>query len=77
MSDIKKMYSTILGDSFPISMTISFGGHQLIYRKKTWNSRMEDGTSEERGVSYGVFGSGGRPLRTDQRQPDPGRLQIH
>jgi phosphoribosylaminoimidazolecarboxamide formyltransferase/IMP cyclohydrolase len=53
MSDIKKMYSTILGDSFPLSMTISFGGHELIYRKKTWNIRMEDGTSEERGVRYG------------------------
>jgi phosphoribosylaminoimidazolecarboxamide formyltransferase/IMP cyclohydrolase len=47
------MYSTILGDSFPLSMTISFGGHELIYRKKTWNIKMEDGTSEERGVRYG------------------------
>ena len=53
MSDIKKMYSTILGDSFPLSMTISFGGHEMIYRKKTWNIKMEDGTFEERGVRYG------------------------
>ena len=53
MSDIKKMYTTILGDSFPNSMTISFGGHELVYRKRTWNIKMEDGTSEERGVRYG------------------------
>lgn len=52
-SDLKKMYTTILGDSFPISMTVSFGGQELIYRKKTWNISMEDGTSEERGVRYG------------------------
>jgi phosphoribosylaminoimidazolecarboxamide formyltransferase/IMP cyclohydrolase len=53
MSDIKKMYTNILGDSFPISMTIAFGGQELVYRKKTWNITMEDGTSEERGVRYG------------------------
>ncbi|MHB8790944.1 MAG: IMP cyclohydrolase [Desulfobulbaceae bacterium] len=53
MSDIKKMYTTILGDSFPLSMSISFGGHELIYRKRTWKIGMEDGTFEERGVRYG------------------------
>lgn len=53
MSDIKKMYTTILGDSFPNSMTISFGGHELVYRKKTWKITMADGTTEERGVRYG------------------------
>jgi len=53
MGDIKKMYSTILGDSFPLSMTISFGGQEMVYRKKTWKIRMEDGTFEERGVRYG------------------------
>lgn len=53
MSDIKKMYTTILGDSFPNSMTVSFGGHELVYRKKTWDITMADGTSEERGVRYG------------------------
>jgi len=52
-SDLKKMYSTILGDSFPISMTISFGGQELVYRKKTWGITMEDGATEERGVRYG------------------------
>ncbi|MCL7489226.1 MAG: IMP cyclohydrolase [Desulfobulbaceae bacterium] len=53
MSDIKKMYTNILGDSFPNSMTISFGGHELVYRKRTWKITMEDGTTEERGVRYG------------------------
>jgi len=53
MSDLKKMYTTILGDSFPMDMTISFGDQKLVYRKKTWQISMEDGTLDERGVRYG------------------------
>ena len=53
MSDLKKMYSTILGDSFPADMTISFGDQKLVYRKKTWGIKQEDGTIDERGVRYG------------------------
>lgn len=53
MSDLKKMYTNILGDSFPMEMTISFGDQSLVYRKKTWNIAMADGTSEERGLRYG------------------------
>jgi phosphoribosylaminoimidazolecarboxamide formyltransferase/IMP cyclohydrolase len=53
MSDIKKMYTTILGDSFPLDMTISFGGQTLIYRKRTWGIPMEDGSIDERGLRYG------------------------
>ncbi len=53
MSDLKKMYSTILGDHFPIDMTISFGDQKLIYRKKTWKIPQADGTFDERGVRYG------------------------
>ncbi|GAB6193245.1 IMP cyclohydrolase [Desulfocastanea catecholica] len=53
MSDLKKMYSTILGDSFPMEMTISFGEQRLIYKKKTWKITQENGTVEERGVRYG------------------------
>ncbi len=53
MSDIKKMYSTILGDHFPMEMTISFGEQQLIYRKRTWKITQEDGTIDERGIRYG------------------------
>lgn len=53
MSDIKKMYSTILGDSFPLEMTISFGDQKLVYRKRTWKIEMDDGSFDERGVRYG------------------------
>ncbi len=53
MTDIKKMYTTILGDSFPMEMTISFGDQTLVYRKRTWKITMEDGTTEERGLRYG------------------------
>ena len=53
MTDLKKMYSTLLGDSFPLDMTISFGDQTLVYRKKTWSIPQEDGTIEERGLRYG------------------------
>ena len=53
MSDIKKMYSTILGDQFPMEMTISFGDQQLVYRKRTWKIAQEDGSFDERGIRYG------------------------
>jgi phosphoribosylaminoimidazolecarboxamide formyltransferase/IMP cyclohydrolase len=53
MTDLKKMYSAILGDSFPMEMTISFGDQQLKYQKKTWKIPKEDGTIDERGIRYG------------------------
>ena len=53
MADLKKMYSTILGDHFPMEMTISYGEQTLRYRKKTWKIPMEDGSVDERGVRYG------------------------
>ncbi len=53
MSDIKKMYSTILGDNFPMKMTISFDDQTLVYHKKTWEIKKEDGSFDERGVRYG------------------------
>jgi len=53
MADLKKMYTTILGDHFPMEMTISFGGQALVYRKRTWKISQEDGTVDERGVRYG------------------------
>ena len=53
MSNLKKMYSTILGDHFPMDMTISFGDQKLIYRKRTWGIKQEDGSVDERGVRYG------------------------
>ncbi len=53
MSDLKKMYTTILGDHFPMEMTITLGDQTLVYRKRTWKISMEDGTVDERGVRYG------------------------
>jgi len=53
MSDLKKMYTTILGDHFPMEMTISFDDQTLVYRKKTWKIKKDDGSLEERGVRYG------------------------
>lgn len=53
MSDLKNMYTKILGDSFPMEMTISFGDQTLVYRKKTWKITKEDGSVDERGVRYG------------------------
>ncbi|MBU0681810.1 MAG: IMP cyclohydrolase [Proteobacteria bacterium] len=51
--DLKKMYTNILGDSFPMTMTISFGDQMLVYKKRTWKIAMDDGTVEERGIRYG------------------------
>lgn len=53
MADLKKMYSSILGDCFPMQMTISLGDQHLVYRKKTWKIPLEDGTIDERGLRYG------------------------
>jgi len=53
MADLKKMYSTILGDNFPMDMKITLGDQTLVYRKKTWKITLEDGSAEERGVRYG------------------------
>ena len=36
-----------------MDMTISFGDQKLIYRKKTWKIKQENGTIDERGVRYG------------------------
>ncbi len=53
MSDIKKMYKTIMADNFPPEMTISFGDQKLVYRKRSW--KLEDGAGEmiEKGLRYG------------------------
>ncbi len=53
MADIKKMYSTILGDHFPMDMKISFGEQTLVYKKRTWAISQEDGSVDERGIRYG------------------------
>ena len=48
MADMKKMYSTILGDSFPLEMKITIGDQTLVYRKRTWTIG-----GEEKGLRYG------------------------
>ncbi len=53
MSNLKSIYATILGDHFPLEMTISFDGQTLVYRKRTWKIPQDDGTFDERGVRYG------------------------
>jgi len=54
MSDLKKMYKTIMEDSFPGEMTISFGDQKLVYRKRTWKLPDEKtGELIEKGLRYG------------------------
>ncbi len=52
--NLKKMYRTIMDDHFPGSITVSLGGHILIYRKRSWNIReSETGKFAEKGLRYG------------------------
>ena len=53
MSDIKRIYRTIMEDHFPPEMTITFGEQKLIYRKRSW--KLEEGKGEliEKGLRYG------------------------
>jgi phosphoribosylaminoimidazolecarboxamide formyltransferase/IMP cyclohydrolase len=54
MSDIKKMYRTIMADHFPSEMTIKFGEQTLIYRKRTWKiPDVKTGELIEKGLRYG------------------------
>jgi len=48
MSDLKKMYREVKGDSLPPEMTITIGGQELKYRKRTWKI-----SGEELGLRYG------------------------
>lgn len=52
MSDIKKMYKTIMADNFPPEMTITFGDQKLVYKKRTWKLE-EGGELIEKGLRYG------------------------
>ncbi|MBI5417510.1 IMP cyclohydrolase [Candidatus Poribacteria bacterium] len=54
MTDLKKMYKTIMDDNFPDQITINFGGQTLSYRKRTWKIADEK-TNEliEKGLRYG------------------------
>lgn len=48
MSDLKKMYTTLLQDSFPEDLRIQLGAQELVYKKRTWNIG-----GEVRGLRYG------------------------
>ena len=53
MTDLKKMYKTVMDDHFPDSLTITFGDQKLVYRKRTW--KIDEGSGEviEKGLRYG------------------------
>ena len=54
MSDLKKMYKTIMDDNFPDEMMIRFGEQTLIYRKRAWKIPDEKtGELIEKGLRYG------------------------
>jgi len=54
MSDIKKMYRTIMDDHFPDEMIIKFGNQTLMYRKRTWKIPDDKiGELIEKGLRYG------------------------
>jgi len=52
--DYKADYRTIMDDSFPEEMAISFGDQTLVYRKRTWKIADEgSGETVEKGLRYG------------------------
>ncbi len=54
MSDLKKMYKTIMSDNFPPEMTVTFGDQKLVYRKRAWKLADEKtGELIEKGLRYG------------------------
>ncbi len=54
MSEIKKMYRTIMDDHFPEEMVIRFGDQTLMYMKRTWKIPDEKiGELIEKGLRYG------------------------
>lgn len=46
--NLKAMYSTVVQDSFPETMTILLGDQKLVYEKRTWTIN-----DEEKGLRYG------------------------
>ncbi len=53
MPELKKIYKTIMDDSFPDKIDISFGDQTLSYTKKTWKIPDENGNLVEKGLRYG------------------------
>ena len=48
MSDLKSMYSTVVKDGFPDTLTILLGDEKLVYEKRTWQIG-----DEAKGLRYG------------------------
>jgi phosphoribosylaminoimidazolecarboxamide formyltransferase / IMP cyclohydrolase len=53
MSDLKKMYKTVMDDHFPDTMTVTFGDQTLVYKKRTWKIDEGSGDIIEKGLRYG------------------------
>jgi phosphoribosylaminoimidazolecarboxamide formyltransferase/IMP cyclohydrolase len=53
MPDLKQMYTTVMDDSFPEEMTITFGDQKLVYRKRSWKLPEGGGQLVEKGLRYG------------------------
>lgn len=54
MTDLKKMYKTIMDDRFPDEMSIRLGDQTLVYRKRAWKIPDEKtGELVEKGLRYG------------------------
>ncbi len=48
MSDLKSMYSTVVAETYPDTLTLSLGDQTLVYRKRVW-----DIGGERKGLRYG------------------------
>ncbi|MDR2891516.1 MAG: IMP cyclohydrolase [Deltaproteobacteria bacterium] len=53
MSSLKKMYTTLLKDEFPATLSLDLGGQRLVFKKRLWNLPGEGGLLEEKGLRYG------------------------
>ena len=54
MSDLKKMYKTIMDDNFPDEMSIKLGNQTLLYKKRAWKIPDEKtGELIQKGLRYG------------------------
>jgi len=54
MSELKKMYKTVMDDHFPDEMTIAFGDQKYTYRKRAWTiPDAKSGDLIRKGLRYG------------------------